>query len=149
MKAKNIFAILSAVAVSMGGMSALAQTAETADNTIDMQQQQELSNIMPCFTAIADGWNGLLNEGNGRLKCTGGTTVLDGYTAGTIMELQQYQNGGWTTIKTWSGMGNSEMRLGETWYVVSGSYQVKVTHIAFLGNSSVETYISYSRIVNV
>lgn len=148
MKAKNIFAVLAAVAVSVGGMSAFAFAEAEPPKTVQVQQYGD-EGIMPCFTAIADGWNGLSNEGNGKLKCTGGTTVRDGYTAGTIMELQQYQNGGWTTIKTWSGMGNSEMRLGENWYVVSGSYQLKVTHIAFLGNSSVETYTTYSKTVFV
>lgn len=145
MKRKNIYAILAALAVSMGGMSALA--AEPAEPAQGAASQQE--NIMPCFTAIADGWNGLLNEGSGKLRCTGGTSVRDGYTAGVIVELQEYQNGGWSTIKTWSGMGNSSLQIEESWYVVSGSYQVKVTHIAMRGNSSAETYTTYSRTVFV
>lgn len=150
MKTQKIIAIIAAIAAStIGGMSASASAIEAETPKTVQAQQYGDEGIMPCFTVLADCWSSLTNEGNGKLKCVGGTIVRDGYRAGTIVELQQYQNGSWTTIKTWSGIGNSEMRLEEYWYVAGGSYQLKITHVAYSGNSSVDIYTSYSKVVNV
>ena len=62
------------------------------------------------------------------------------------VNLQQYKNGGWTTIKSWSNTSKDiYCAMGEAWYVVSGySYRLVSTGTAYKNGVKVEqaTYTS-------
>ncbi len=149
MKTKNLLTILLTAAISLSSVTAFAQVREEPDRIKDgvSYYLANEDSITPRFTYFTECTVGLTNMGNGKLKCVGGTTVRNGYTTSTIMELQQLVGGTWTTIKTWSGSGGTNSSLEEYRYVDSGAYQVKVSHIAMNGNASVETFTSYSKIV--
>ncbi|MDD4780224.1 MAG: hypothetical protein PHT02_06350 [Tissierellia bacterium] len=108
----------------------------------------ENTTVTPYYTTILWVSNGLKHESDGKLICQGDTNVQQGYIAGVKMELQKLSDS-WTTIKTWdSTSDDSEMYLYKEWYVVRGTYRLKLTHTAL--NSSgrvVETVIKYSNIV--
>jgi len=73
-----------------------------------------------------------------------------GYTAGIKIELQQQSGSSWTTIKSWEGSNPWRVLLSNDWYVVKGTYQLKVTHTSY--NSSgqlLETVYKYSKTVTV
>lgn len=80
----------------------------------------------------------------GRVQLANSTDTVD-----LILELQQRDNGTWSTIKDWSTSGSRTVSLEKDWYVLSGySYRVRVT--AKVYNSSgtlVETASLYSRMV--
>lgn len=95
----------------------------------------------------------LLLNGNGSVTCGASTNCWAGYTAGVVMELQQYKNGNWQTIKTWSNLTASiHAVLEQIWFIESGySYQVKSTHSCYYagygGGQLVESFVKYSRTV--
>lgn len=138
-------------------IASLSATAAYAAQTAEMQTKSDVKSsfnfvsedgVSPYFLVFADCWSGLSDKGNGKLLCSGGTLVRDGYTAATLMELQKKQSDNtWSTIKSWSGKGGSQKSFGEYWYVSSGSYRVKTTHQAYQGSSLIEIFTSYSQTV--
>ena len=146
---KKSIILLLVAAMGLSGMTASAETGEMPDRTVNGVDYYIAStySIEPRFTVLTECSNGLTDMGNGKLKCVVGTIVRNGYTAVTIVELQQLINVEWSTIMTWSGQGGSNASLEEYRYVDSGAYQVKVSHIAMSGSSSVETFTSYSKTV--
>ena len=149
-KGKRIIVIPLVAAISLGCFGSAAQMSgtEMAVNGIKYYISNDSDNLMR-FSCLLECSNGLKDEGNGKLKCVGGTVVRDGYKARTVVELQQSTSNGWTTIKTWSGTGGSEKSFGEYYYVNDGTYRLKVTHIAIDGDEVTETFISYSSTVTV
>jgi hypothetical protein len=98
--------------------------------------------------AITQDYNNISLGVFGKLTCVGNTYVLDGYIAGITMELQEYKNQEWTTIKTWSGTDADYIGLSTSYFVVKGTYRLKLTHIAY--NSSmkqVESFVKYSKTI--
>lgn len=151
MKVKNLMACIMSATFLAVAANAYAET-ETINYqkpTVQEEVNQE-EGISPYFLVFIDCWVGLKDEGNGKLLCSGGTLVRDGYTAGTLMELQRQENdGSWTTVKSWTGKGGSQKGFDKNWYVASGLYRVKVTHQAYEGNSLIEIFTSYSSNVRI
>ncbi len=105
------------------------------------------TNISPKFIAIVSCINNLTLNPGGLLTCEGETLVNSAYKAGLTMELQQYINGDWETIKTWSGSAPQIIYLGYNWYVVKGTYRLQLTHTAIDGSTVIESVVKYSRTV--
>ena len=86
----------------------------------------------------------------GKLTCLGSTEVQDGYNAKVTVELQRYQNGSWTTIKTWTDYGDAFATVDKDYYVTSGYYyRLKITHQAYTYSGTlVETIYKYSDVIN-
>ena len=57
-----------------------------------------------------------------------------------VAKLQQYKNGSWTTIKSWTETSDDiYCAIGETWYVASGySYRLVSTGTVYENGSQVE-----------
>ncbi|MDD2494792.1 MAG: hypothetical protein PHE29_06320 [Tissierellia bacterium] len=106
--------------------------------------------IRPYYTSIILCANNLKLNSNGNLSCEGQTSVRNEFISGVKMELQQLSNtDDWTTIKTWESISDdSEAYLYKNWYVVKGSYRLKLTHNAINSSgNTVETVIKYSKTV--
>ncbi len=148
MKAKRLTALLLATAsMCMSGIGVFAQTERQA--VLEPHYAAE-EGISPYYLVLIACWRGLKNEGNGKLMCSGGTLVQEGYTAETLMELQKKDSdGNWNTIYSWTGKGGTQKSFDEYRYVTKGTYQVKVTHSAYQGDSLVEFNITYSSTVTV
>jgi len=72
--------------------------------------------------------NAGLSITGGTVKTTGSVSSSAGNTASVTTELQQYKNGSWTTIKTWSGSNIGVISAGGSYAVAKGySYRVYVT----------------------
>ncbi len=104
--------------------------------------------ITPYYTAIVLCHNNLTLNSGGKLSCEAGTSVQREYIAGLKMELQKLSDN-WTTIKTWDSISSdNEMYLYKEWYVVKGTYRLKLTHSAYDSSGNiVETVIKYSKTI--
>ncbi len=111
----------------------------------NISTDQESAIITSRFIAITSYYNNLTLNLGGKLTCEGATEVQDGYIAGVVIELQQY-NGEWNTIKTWYSFDYDYVYLSRDWYVVSGYYyRLKLTHYALNEYwEIIETHTSYS-----
>ena len=141
---KKIIAITMAGAICFGGTTTLASTQNLSQNIVE-----NTSIVSPCFIAIIRCLNNISLNYGGKLTCEGITEVQDGYIAGITIELQQYRNGVWNKIKTWSGYNYDYICLSRDWYVENGySYRLKLTHTALNENYAViDSFVSYSRTV--
>ncbi len=100
--------------------------------------------ITPQNIAVASARSSLTKNSSTSVTCYGYTNVLSGYTAGVYVELQQ-DNGGWSTIASWSSRGGSTASVTKSKTVASGyNYRVKVTHSAYNSSGAlIETIITY------
>ena len=106
--------------------------------------------VTPQNIAIAATDNLLELGALGKLTCFAATEVQDGYDAKVTVELQQYTNGTWTTIKTWSNYEDAYAAVEKDHYVASGYYyRLKITHQAYTYSGTlVETIYKYSDVIN-
>jgi hypothetical protein len=55
----------------------------------------------------------------------------------TVANLQQYNNGNWTTIKSWpAAQSGAYVNLSRDWYVTHGSYRLQTVHTAYYNGAS-------------
>ena len=113
---RKVFAIfISALLISTFSIPGLAQETDRKADSLYADI------IQPCWEEITEYRN------NFDISSTGKATiavVLYAYEVDTIKVeayLQQYKNGIWTTIKSWSNTSNNfYCGIGESWYVMSG-----------------------------
>lgn len=120
-----------------------------AEQPTSLSSKECSVSVSPAFIAIIEAYNFLDLNAGGRLTCEGYTIVQMPYIAHITMELQQY-SGGWSTIKSWEETDTTSALLASDWYVPKGyQYRLRLTHKALnSNNSTIETFISYSRTVN-
>ena len=113
--------------------------------------QSELISVQPRYTIINTIAAGLAIDSSGKATCSGrlvsGSSGSDCYIS---IELQQKSNNQWNTIKTWtaSKLNASSVSLEKNYYVVHGTYRVKLT--GTIENSELgveETAVKYSKTV--
>ena len=64
------------------------------------------------------------------------------------MELQEYKNKEWKTIKTWTDTDSDYVGLATSYFVTKGTYRLKLTHKAYNSNmKQVESFVKYSETV--
>lgn len=116
--------------------------------TVSAKVPDSGSTTTPKNIAITATDNSLRLGALGKLECYGRTSVQNGYTAETIVELQQSNS--WHTIQTWSRKGGTSSSIDQDYYVVSGySYRLKITHKAYNSSGTcVETITKYSTAVD-
>lgn len=115
-----------------------AQSRETNENIV----------IRPQNIAITVHSNDIILGTFGKLTCKGHTEVSYGYLAGITMELQEFKNKEWTTIKTWSETDADYVALNTSYFVVKGTYRLKLTHKAYDSNmKQIESFIKYSKTI--
>ena len=151
MKKKKVLVFGMACFLSISGLGSVNTYAHVADYTVTANSiESAIERIgTPYFTAILVAENGLTLNSGGRLTCASGTETRRDYNAGITMELQSNSNGSWGTIKTWSDTSSTDyIYLSKDWYVVKGTYRLKLTHTAKNTNGTIaETFTNYSRTV--
>lgn len=114
----------------------------------DVSTQLIQGDMAPRFTYIVSAYTSLVLNSGGRLTCMGDTQVWPGNDAAITVELQQYKNGRWSTIKSWYYSDSEYASSFTDWYVASGySYRLMNTHQALLSGNVTETCISYSDVI--
>lgn len=102
------------------------------------------------FIAITSTTRKITLQSGGVVNCHAQTTVASGHRAGLLVELQQYKDNNWTTIKSWSKSASNSVTIDEDYSVSKGyKYQLRVTHSSY--NSSgklLEATVQYSNTVN-
>ena len=103
--------------------------------------------VSPMFTYIIDAETQIFINSSGKATVE---TYLTGNNQVTstraIINLQQYKNGRWTTIKTWNESSSTRiLNFSSTYYVNSGySYRVQSTVTAYSGTNSESTTLTSS-----
>ena len=103
--------------------------------------------VSPMFTYIIDTEAQIFINSSGKATVE---TYLTGNNQVTstkaIINLQQYKNGRWTTIKTWNESSSTRiLNFSSTYYVNSGySYRVQSTVTAYSGTNSESTTLTSS-----
>lgn len=74
-------------------------------------------------------------------------TANSSYTIYLTLGLQRYEDGYWTTIKSWDGSGTGEVEMDKSRYVISGYYyRTAATATVYTsGGSYVEMVTIYSQ----
>ncbi|MHB8063750.1 MAG: hypothetical protein ACYDG2_14135 [Ruminiclostridium sp.] len=85
-------------------------------------------------------------------EITSGKAIVDaetlaGSNASSVYvsaNLQQYKNGSWSTVKSWSSTQNgSYVSLSQTWYVTSGyTYRLVTYHTTYFSGKSESTTLT-------
>lgn len=89
--------------------------------------------ISPCYTGTATISASLSISTSGKATCTGKIHLYSSYTATLTVKLQRYENGYWSTVKSWSTSDSTS--LSKSYYVTSG-YSYRVVTSASVYNSS-------------
>ena len=137
MKKKIIIFVL---VMLMTGIFTMTSVASSTEVNGDIE-------ISPMFTYIINAEAQIFINSSGKATVE---TYLTGNNKVTstkaIINLQQYKNGRWTTIKTWDQSSNTRiLNFSSTYYVNSGySYRVQSTVTAYSGTNSESTTLTSS-----
>lgn len=150
MKKSIIKIIILALAgcLCVSGVSVCAQSGirNTGQTIVEPTPGPELP---PEYQQISTTSVGLQHLGSGNMKCTGSTSVYDGYKAKVVVSLQQYYSNDWHTIASWSDYDYDAAMVSETKKVSKGYYyRVKATHSSYTsGGSWIESVDKYSDVI--
>ena len=135
---KKVMVLMLALTMCLGCTMAFAS--DEARRTEDPSGPAKYSYIVYCANYITVNSAGLVS-------CDSETDVQPGYTAGIRMDLQKL-DGAWYTLKTWSGTQSRNAFVAGNWYVVRGTYRLKLTHTALNSSGQVlETVTKYSKTI--
>lgn len=104
----------------------------------------ETHNIQPRYSYINSLTAGLSGQ-SGFVSVFGSVTVTDPtLTCKLNVQLQEKENGTWTTISTWNASGAFSVSISKNYYVLAGEYRTKVNaNIYNSSNLLVETAYAY------
>lgn len=112
---KKLVAVLLVLLVVMSHTVAYGQN--------DSSDFNEKPIITPQYTHIYRFMNTLQIENEGRALINVFLTANSGTSTSLEVQLQRYQSGNWTTIKTWQqSRSGTNISISESWYIVSGYY---------------------------
>ena len=96
--------------------------------------------VQPMFTNIILFQNGFNISSTGKVSVSVYLTAQNVDSVKVDANLQQYRNGAWITIKSWTKTSaGTTAGLSGTYYVLSGySYRLASTGTVYIGNSIVE-----------
>ena len=84
---------------------------------------EETTSVSPRYVNIMDFYVSVGVNSSGKAACYSFVeTANTSYTIYLNMGLQRYEDGYWTTVKSWSGSGTGEVTLDKSRYVTSGYY---------------------------
>ena len=95
--------------------------------------------IQPRFTHIYSVSAGLtIDSSTGLATCEGfGSSKANDNTVSITVQLQQYKNGVWTTLKSWSGSDTVSVSVTGLYYVYKGyKYRTNVAVIVYDANGN-------------
>lgn len=140
---KFLSLVMAAMLLLSFGAVVSASESVSPENSSALRQ----SAINPRFVALFDCGNELALENSlGKLYCMGYTDTYSGYKAYVKVELQEL-DGTWSTIKTWthSPSNSTSATVAEYYYVVKGTYQLKLTHRAYNQDGTLaDEFVVYS-----
>lgn len=86
--------------------------------------------VQPRYTHLGITSGSLtINENTGIAYCIARCTAVNGVTIEITGKLQQWKNGAWNTLKTWTESGTILVTLDKQWAVVSGyQYRFFITY---------------------
>lgn len=104
----------------------------------------EMQSVQPRYVVIKELAAGLTGE-SGYVTISGSVLVTDPtLTCYLTVELQEKENGTWSTIDAWRGNGAISVAISENYYLLSGDYRAKVTaKIYDSSNTLIETAYAY------
>lgn len=115
----------------LGSSSVLSASEESSNYILSIEN-----------TFITLTTNKLTLNPNGTLNCIAQTSVMPKFTAGVLIELQQNDNGSWTTIKKWRAKNDDTVKIDETVCVKKGYlYRIQTVHASYYNNKLCETFI--------
>ncbi len=119
-------------------------------NIVYAEQRGDDKSYSPMFTCMRDASINLDIDSAGKATCTASLLTYSGYETKVDLELQQYKNSTWQTIKTWTSSSTSTFTsISQNYYVVSGnSYRLRGNYYAIQNGSVAESFVSYSDIEN-
>lgn len=96
--------------------------------------------ISPQASSVFLSYGSSIAKNGSSILCSSFSNLVDDYSQSITMELQKYENGSWTTLRSWSD-SRYDVTLDVTggYPLSSGLYRVKGTHKA-----GGETKTSYS-----
>jgi len=105
---------------------------------------EEAPNIQPRYSYISTLAAGLSGQ-SGFVTVFGSVTVTDPtLTCKLNVQLQEKENGTWTTISTWNASGPLCVAIEKNYYILAGEYRTKVNaNIYNSSNLLVETAYAY------
>lgn len=108
-----------------------------------------LDNVDPRYTNILDIQAILsINESTGIASCSGMVTARNVTPVKVNVYLQIQENGGWTTLKTWSSTGTTIATVAKGYAVFSGyTYRVNVVGFVYDANGNIIESASVSHSV--
>lgn len=118
--------VLCSIFISSNAMAAsLTEVSET-----NIVTPNWISMIQPCQSFEIAGGKAIVDA-----ETVAGSNASSVYVSAS---LQQYNNGHWNTIKSWSDTQNGNyVSLSQTWYVASGySYRLVTYHITYFSGKS-------------
>lgn len=147
---KKLLTMIGATVIASSLCSGVNAETSLKTNSIPAGYEIQQQEATPYFIAITGASNELTLNSGGRLTCYADTRTQYGYGSGVTIELQQYTNDGWQTIKTWTSSSDSNLSaIDEDWYVAKGySYQLKTTHMALSNGNVIENFVKYSNTIN-
>lgn len=81
--------------------------------------------VEPCFNYIrSDALTFRVDESTGIAYCYARCTASSGMTIKIVGTLQQYKNGGWSNVNSWTSIGTTFITLDKQWAVYNG-YQYR------------------------
>lgn len=103
-----------------------------------------INTITPYWTAMIQPYQSF-DITNG--KAIVGAETLAGSNASSVYvqaNLQQFKDGSWVTIKSWSNTQNGfYVNLSQTWYVMTGNtYRLVTYHITYFNGTSESTTLT-------
>lgn len=96
-------------------------------------------NLQPRYTTVTYFYATLSIPPSGQSKIQGGVSLTNlSYTVNLTMELQQWRNASWATIKSWTTRGKDHVVIDENWSVVLGyKYRIHATATVYDQNGKV------------
>ena len=111
---------------------------------ISLSEVSETNTITPYWTAMIQPFQSFnITDG----KAIVGAETFAGSNASSVYvlaSLQQFKDGTWVTIKSWSNTQNgSYVSLSQTWYVTSGyTYRLVTYHTTYFSGTSESTTLT-------
>jgi hypothetical protein len=98
------------------------------------------SSIQPCWTEISQFNNSFNITSSGRADIESTLYAFSVDLISVKTNLQQFKNGSWTTIKTWTGTSEDAIcSVVGSWYVLKGyAYRMVSTGTVYIGGQQVE-----------
>lgn len=143
--------LLTCILILSISFSSLAYADTYNSNEVgDLSSKEDLI-IAPLWTYILDVWQtfDISSSGKAEIVATMDAKNTKSDSLKIVANLQQFKNGSWTTIKSWTSTTEStSLIFQKSWYVPKGySYRVLTNYYAYSGTDIESTSIASKVVV--